>query len=376
VPFSFSVSARDGAARYGVMETSHGAVPTPAFMPVGTQGAVKGLAPQALAAEGAPIFLANLYHLAMRPGIEAIEKVGGLHAFCGWSRALITDSGGFQVYSLSALRRVDDDGVSFRSHIDGSTCRFTPESVIDWQRRLGVDIAMMLDECPPWPCPEARVEAALERTNAWARRARAVWDESNGAVFGIVQGGVHPRLRERGVAALEPLEFSGYAIGGVSVGEPLADRRAVVAATAPLLPADKPRYLMGVGTPLDIGHAVLHGVDLFDCVLPSRNARHGVLYTWDGVLRIKNARFREDPRPVSRDCPCACCCQAPRALLHHLLRAGEATGTVLATMHNIRFFLDFVAQLREAIASGEAGPWLAEMERRFVADDVARDSSP
>jgi queuine tRNA-ribosyltransferase len=346
-------------------------------MPVGTLGAVKGATPGMLRGLGAEIFLANLYHLALRPGIEVIEDLGGLHAFTGWHRPILTDSGGFQVYSLSGLREIDDGGVTFRSHLDGSIERFTPEAVVEWQQRIGVDIAMMLDECPPWPCPESAVESALERTNEWAVKARDAWRPERGALFGIVQGGVFERLRERAVEALLPLEFSGYAIGGVSVGEPIPDRRRVVEVTAPMLPGDKPRYLMGVGTPLDILHAVQQGVDLFDCVLPTRNARHGVLYTRNGPLRIRNAGFRRDPRPVEDGCDCPCCREVPRALLHHLVRAGEVTGTVLATAHNVRFFLDFMMQLREAIASGRTGSWAADFVRRYGAADrtAAADQS-
>jgi queuine tRNA-ribosyltransferase len=318
---------------------------------------------------GASICLANLYHLVLRPGIDVIEGLGGLHAFSGWQLPLLTDSGGYQIYSLSKLRQIDRDGVTFRSHLDGSSLRFTPQLVVEWQRRLGVDIGMMLDECPPWPCSQPDVEKALQRTIDWARLAREVWDPAAGALFGIVQGGVYDRLRERAVEHLVPLDFAGYAIGGVSVGEPLPDRRHVVEITAPLLPEEKPRYLMGVGTPLDILHAVLSGVDMFDCVLPTRNARHGVLYTRYGSVRIKNARFRRDPRPIEEGCQCPCCRQATRALVHHLLRQGELTGTVLATLHNLWFFLDFMGQLREAIASGKTAVWAEHFERDFSAAD-------
>ena len=338
-------------------------------MPVGTQGAVKGVPAADLEAVGASIFLANLYHLVLRPGIDVIEDLGGLHAFSGWQRPILTDSGGYQVYSLANLRQVDRDGVTFRSHLDGSPLRFTPRSVVDWQQRLGVDIAMMLDECPPWPCSEPEVEAALSRTTGWARLAREAWNPAGGALFGIVQGGIYERLREQAVSELVSLDFPGYAIGGVSVGEPLQECRKIVEFTTPLLPSDKPRYLMGVGTPLDILHAVQHGVDLFDCVLPTRNARHGVLYTRRGPLRIKNAGFRRDSRPVEDGCGCPCCRQASRALLHHLLRQGELTGTVLATVHNLWFFLDFMRQLREAIASGKTALWAARFDHDFAVSE-------
>ncbi len=363
--FHFELRKLDDRARLGLLTTRHGVVETPAFMPVGTQGAVKSVPATELEEVGASIFLANLYHLVLRPGIDVIEDLGGLHAFSGWQRPILTDSGGYQVYSLANLRQVDADGVTFRSHLDGSPLRFTPRSVVDWQRRLGVDIAMMLDECPPWPCSESEVEAALARTTRWARLAREAWDPDGGALFGIVQGGVYERLRQRAAKDLVDLEFPGYAIGGVSVGEPFRERRDIVEFTTPLLPSDKPRYLMGVGTPLDILHAVQHGVDLFDCVLPTRNARHGVLFTRTGPMRIKNAGFRRDPRPVEEGCGCPCCRQASRAFLHHLLRQGELTGTVLATLHNLWFFLDFMRQLREAIASGKTALWGSRFEHDF-----------
>lgn len=367
--FQFDLLTTDGKARRGRLVTRHGIVETPTFMPVGTQGAVKGVPAADLEDVGASICLANLYHLVLRPGIDVIEELGGLHAFTGWNLPLLTDSGGYQVYSLSNLRKIDRDGVTFRSHLDGAELRFTPQSVVEWQRRLGVDIAMMLDECPPWPCPEQDVETALSRTTDWARMAREAWDPATVALFGIVQGGVHRRLRERAVSSLVPLDFAGYAIGGVSVGEPLEERRQVVEYTTPLLPEAKPRYLMGVGTPLDILHGVLNGVDMFDCVLPTRNARHGVLYTRWGPIRVKNARFRRDPRPIEEGCECPCCRRASRALVHHLLRQGELTGTVLATLHNLWFFLDFMGQLREAIASGKTAVWAAQFVRDFSAAD-------
>lgn len=349
---SFELLARDGAARRGRLLTPHGAIETPAFMPVGTQGAVKGLEPAQLEQAGASVLLANLYHLALRPGIDVVERLGGLHAFTGWRRPILTDSGGFQVFSLSGLRAVDDDGVRFRSHLDGAALRFTPESVVGDQERMGVDVAMVLDECPPWPIEEAAAERSLERTLGWARRALdARRRPAETSLFAIAQGGVHRRLRERAAAELAPLGFDGFAIGGVSVGEPEAERRAVVEWTAPELPESKPRYLMGVGTPDDILHAVAAGVDLFDCVLPARNGRHGLLYTRQGTIHIKNAAYRDDPRPVDPECGCPVCARVPRALVHHLVRAGEITGAVYGTLHNLRYFLDFMADLRQAIAS-------------------------
>ena len=370
----FRVVATDGAARRGRLETAHGVVETPAFMPVGTLGAVKGLDPLRLAELGASIQLANYYHLALRPGIDTIADLGGLHAFCGWGGPILTDSGGYQVFSLARLRRIDDRGVTFRSHLDGAELRLTPERVALDQGRIGVDVAMVLDECPPWPASEEEVAAAVERTTAWARRSRQAWRAPASRLFGIVQGGVFPLLRERAARDLVALDFDGYAIGGVSVGEPARDRRRVVEITTPLLPADRPRYLMGLGTPLDILHAVENGVDLFDCVLPSRNARHGSLFTPDGPLRIKNARFRDDPRPVDADCPCPCCRAVSRAFLHHLFRSGEITAKVLATAHNIRFYLDFAQALREAIASGTMADRAASFTAGYADPSTAESS--
>lgn len=370
MPLTFEILATCGAARRGRLTTPHGVVETPAFMPVGTLGAVKGMPPGELAAAGASIMLSNLYHLALRPGIESIERLGGLHAFTGWPGPILTDSGGFQVFSLSTLRKVDEGGVTFRSHLDGSPLRFTPEGVVDFQERLGVDAAMVLDECPPWPIDERAAADSWRRTLEWARRSRAAWTgRSGGGLFGIVQGSAFRGLRERAAAELAEIGFDGHAIGGVSVGEPSADRYAVVEWTAPALPADRPRYLMGVGYPEDIRHAVQNGVDLFDCVLPARNARHGVLFVrsgpgGEGTLKIRNARYREDPRPIDPECGCPACASGPyqtsRAFLHHLARAGELTAAVLATLHNVRFFLDFVESLRQAITLGTLSdplPW-------------------
>jgi queuine tRNA-ribosyltransferase len=320
-------------------------------MPVGTLGAVKGVSPAALRELGASIQLCNLYHLAVRPGIDVVESLGGLHAFTGWPGPILTDSGGFQVFSLARLAAVDDDGVSFRNHVDGDPMRLTPESVVSFQERIGVDIGMVLDECPPWPAERGSVAGALRRTTAWAERSRRAWSEGATALFGIVQGGVYEDLRLAAVSDLAALEFAGYAIGGVSVGEPESERRRVVEVTAPALPEARPRYLMGVGTPADIAHAVLQGVDLFDCVLPSRNGRHGVLWERDGELRIKSSRYRDDPAPLR--------CGVSRAFLHHLFRCGEVTAGVLATLHNLSFYLDFMRDLGEAIASGSLVDWLA-----------------
>ncbi len=371
MPLTFDILATDGEARRGRLTTPHGVVETPAFMPVGTLGAVKGVTPQELEAAGASILLSNLYHLALRPGIDTVERLGGLHAFAGWRRPLLTDSGGFQVWSLGGLRTVDADGVTFRSHLDGSVLRFTPEGVVSLQERMGVDVAMVLDECTSWPVERPAAAASWERTLAWARRARAVWKGGPGGLFGIVQGSVYPDLRARAARELAALDFDGYAIGGVAVGEPLAERRAVVEWTAPALPADRPRYLMGVGYPADVLHAVASGVDLFDCVLPARNARHGVLFTRRGTLKIKNARFKDDPLPLDEECGCPACARTSRAFLHHLFRCGELTAPVLATLHNVRYYLDFMAEIRQAIGLGALTELLA---RRTTGEDSPEGS--
>jgi queuine tRNA-ribosyltransferase len=354
MPLDFTITARCGAARTGVLRTPHGEVRTPAFMPVGTLGAVKGVAPAQLRALGAEVMLANLYHLALRPGVELIEGLGGIHRWCGWSGPILTDSGGFQVFSLGHLRRLDETGVTFRSHLDGAAVHFGPEEVVDLQRRLGVDVAMVLDECPPWPVEREAAAASLARTNRWAARAREQWERrpGPGGLFAIVQGSAFRDLRESAATELAALAFDGYAIGGVSVGEPDAERRAAVEWTAPALPERRPRYLMGVGYPRDIVHAVASGIDLFDCVLPARNARHGVLFTRGGALKLGGAAYRADPRPVEEGCGCPTCAQVSRAFLHHLLRWDGLTGQVLATLHNLWFYLDFMREVRESIASG------------------------
>ena len=369
MPLTFEILATAGLARRGRLTTPHGVIETPAFMPVGTLGAVKGVTPQELEAAGASVMLSNLYHLALRPGIDIVERLGGLHAFTGWPGPILTDSGGFQVWSLGGLRTLDAGGVTFRSHLDGSALRFTPENVVGFQERMGVDVAMMLDECTPWPVTPEAAAASWERTLDWARRAREAWrGTAGGGLFGIVQGSVYRELRERAAADLSALDFDGYAIGGVSVGETGPERHAAVEWTAPALPAGRPRYLMGVGYPEDILHAVSQGVDLFDCVLPARNARHGVLFTRQGVLKIKNARYKDDPLPIDPECGCPACRRTSRAFLHHLTRCGELTAAVLATLHNVRFYLDFMADLRQAIELGALTD-MANLARRTTGGD-------
>jgi len=320
--------------------------------------------------------LANAFHLMVRPGIEIIRRAGGLHAFMGWARAILTDSGGFQVMSLASRRRITEDGVEFRSPEDGSKHFLTPERAMELQSDFGVDIAMALDVCPPFPAERSEIENACALSQKWAARSLRAY-RGPGLLFGIVQGGTHEDLRRGAAQRLLELPFAGFAVGGVAVGESKDAIRSITALTAALLPADRPRYLMGVGTPADLLESVRAGIDLFDCVLPARNARHGVLFTREGVLKIHNARFRDDPRPVDAGCACPCCSRLSRAFLHHLMRAGELTGPVLATLHNLRYYLDFMAELRQAIALGA----LADLAARLAfsplpPDDPQEQRSP
>ena len=362
----FRVTDRAGAARRGELVTAHGVVQTPAFMPVGTQGAVKAVTERDLTEVGAQIILGNTYHLYLRPGAPLVARAGGLHRFIGWDRPILTDSGGYQVFSLASIREVDENGVRFRSHLDGSEHRLTPESAVDIQAQLGSDISMALDELCGSPAPEAESRAAMERTLRWARRGRdrflALQDPSASrdllrpnpaqAQFGIVQGGVHRPLREASAAGTIAVGFEAYAIGGLSVGEPTDTMYEVVEYTAPLLPADRPRYLMGTGMPDDLLECVARGVDPFDCVLPTRNARNGQLFTREGRLNVKNARYAEDLAPPDPDCACYTCRRFSRAYLRHLFVAGEMTAATLNTIHNLFFYLDTMRRIREAIVFG------------------------
>jgi queuine tRNA-ribosyltransferase len=364
-PFAFRVSHTDGGARRGVMTTAHGEVPTPAFMPVGTQGAVKGVTHRDLLDLGADILLSNTYHLYLRPGADLIARRGGLHAFIGWSRPILTDSGGYQVFSLAARRTIDEEGVRFRSHLDGSSHLLTPEKTVDVQALLGSDVAMVLDECLAHPAEMAVVRESMARTLRWARRSRdrfLTLSEKRGTVpevtnrgqvqFGIVQGGVSPELREESACGTRQIGFEGYAIGGLSVGEPTDVMYNVVDCTTPSLPVDQPRYLMGAGTPQDLVESVARGIDLFDCVLPTRNARNGQLFTSEGPINIKNARYAEDDRPADPSCGCYTCRTCSRAYLRHLFLAGEINASTLNTLHNLHFYLDTLTRIRDAIAFG------------------------
>jgi queuine tRNA-ribosyltransferase len=352
--FSFELHKTDGAARLGRILTGHGAVDTPAFMPVATQGSVKSLAPSDLAAAGAQIVLANTYHLVLRPGHELVRELGGLHRFMGWDGPILTDSGGFQVFSLSKLRRIGEEGVEFRSHVDGSLRMLSPESCIAVQHALGVDVLHPLDECLAQPATAVETERSLALTLRWLDRAVAAHRAAGapGALFGIVQGGAHEALRRRAVDAVGALDLPGHAIGGLAVGEPKPVMYDITELVAGLLPADRPRYLMGVGKPPDLVEAVARGVDLFDCVLPTRNARNGQAFTADGPLTIRNARFTRDPAPLDDNCPCEACRRFSRAYLRHLFVARELLAYRLLTLHNLTFYLGLMRDMREAVARG------------------------
>jgi queuine tRNA-ribosyltransferase len=353
--FSFELVARAGRARAGILRTPRGDIPTPVFMPVGTAGTVKAMAVAELEAPplDARVILGNTYHLYLRPGLDVLRASGGLHAFMGWRRPILTDSGGFQVFSLAAINKIDDDGVTFRSHIDGSAHRLTPELSMEIQRVIGSDIAMAFDECPPAAAPADVHERAIDRTTAWAERCAAVPRAPGQALFGIVQGGTDVDRRRRHLEALRPLDLDGYALGGLSVGEGPAAMYGLLDAFADELPADRPRYLMGVGTPADLQRGVAAGMDMFDCVMPTRNARNGLLFSAAGRVSIANARFRTDTRPLDPECPCATCVSVSRAYLRHLYVSREILFSRLATLHNLTFYARWMARLRAAIVAGE-----------------------
>jgi queuine tRNA-ribosyltransferase len=354
-PFSFTLIATDGAARRGEVVTPHGAVQTPAFMPVGTQGTVKGLTPEAVAATGAEILLGNTYHLMLRPGPERVAALGGLHAFMNWNKPILTDSGGFQVMSLSSLRKLTEQGVTFRSHLDGAMHELTPERAIEIQALLGADISMQLDECLKLPAPRAEMQRAMELSLRWAERCKRAFEaraREGYALFGIVQGGDDTELRRQSAAALTAIGFHGYAIGGLAVGEPQDVMLKVVAETTPALPADRPRYLMGVGTPHDLLEAVARGIDMFDCVMPTRNGRHGMAFTRFGPVNLANARHAGDPRPLDEHSAHPAARTYSRAYLHHLTKANEMLGQVLLSTVNLAYYQALMAGMRDAIAAG------------------------
>jgi queuine tRNA-ribosyltransferase len=349
--FSFELLATLGHARAGILHTPHGDIPTPVFMPVGTAGTVKAMTADELRAPplDARIILGNTYHLYLRPGLDTMEAIGGLHKFAAWDRAILTDSGGFQVFSLAALNEVDDDGVTFRSHIDGSKHRLTPEVSINIQRILGSDIAMCFDQCPPGDADDATHDLAMRRTTAWAARCRAAPRAPGQALFGIVQGGIDTQRRLAHMAEITALDFDGHALGGLAVGEQLDDTYRILDEVAHLLPRDKPRYLMGVGTPADLTRAIAAGIDMFDCVMPTRNARNGYLFTTAGRVNIPNAAHRADPSPIDPECPCHTCRTHSRAYLRHLYLSKEILYSRLATLHNLTFYARHVRAIRDDI---------------------------
>ncbi len=373
--FSFEVLQRDPTgARGGRLATPHGVIETPVFMPVGTAATVKGLTQEALETLGARIILANTYHLYLRPGHALIRKLGGLHRFMSWNGAILTDSGGYQVFSLSELRKITDEGVRFRSHLDGSEHLLTPEKAAEIQLALGSDIAMVLDECIETPAPRNIAEAALKRTTDWARRARQYFlqEAQRGGErpqwqFGIVQGATFPDLRRESARQLLEIEFPGYAVGGLAVGEPHEITCEMTQEVTALLPQERPRYLMGVGRPEQIPDYVARGIDMMDCVLPTRAARHACLYTSEGRVLIKNARYIEDQRPIDPNCTCSVCRRYTRAYLRHLFAAGEITAAILATHHNVHFYLDIMRQIREAISFGQLVNFATELRVRYLA---------
>ena len=349
--FAYQLLETDGRARCGRMVTARATVDTPAFMPVGTYASVKGLSPEEIRACGAGMLVANTFHLMLRPGAEVVAAQGGLHRFMGWEGLILTDSGGFQVFSLGAVRSISEEGVRFRSPVDGSEVFLDPERSMAVQRALGSDVVMAFDECTPWPATEAQARSSMELTLRWARRSRDAHGDSPAALFGIVQGGTFPALRAESLTGLMQLGFDGYAIGGLAVGEPAEERLRVLDALVPAMPAERVRYLMGVGKPADVVEAVRRGVDLFDCVLPTRNARNGHLFVNGGVVRIRNARFRNDQRPVDASCDCYTCTRFSRAYLHHLDRCREMRGARVATIHNIHYYQLLMAGLRKAISA-------------------------
>ena len=356
----FSVTHRDGAARRGVLELAHGRVDTPAFMPVGTYGAVKAISPAELREVGAQIVLGNTFHLWLRPGLGVIERHGGLHRFMGWGGPILTDSGGFQVFSLGALRKIAEEGVQFASPINGDRLFLTPEESMRIQQVLNSDIAMVFDECTPYPASEAEAAASMRLSLRWAERSRRAWPGVN-ALFGIVQGGMYGPLREESLGALEHIGFDGYAIGGLSVGEPPEERARIVEHLVPRMPQAVPRYLMGMGTPEDMIGAVGTGIDLFDCVLPTRNARNGWLFTRHGDLKIRNARHRDDTSPLDEQCRCYTCRHFSRAYLYHLQKTNEILGARLNTLHNLHYYQELMRTLRDAIEKGSFAPTAARL---------------
>ncbi|MBF0247386.1 MAG: tRNA guanosine(34) transglycosylase Tgt [Alphaproteobacteria bacterium] len=375
--FGFELLATDGLARRGRVTTAHGAVNTPAFMPVGTAATVKAMTNDAVKATGAEIILGNTYHLMLRPGAERVARLGGLHDFMNWDLPILTDSGGYQVMSLSELRKLDEDGVTFRSHVDGAYHKLTPERSIEIQHLLDADITMCFDECPPYPCEKDDVARATALSMRWARRSRdAFVDRPGYGLFGISQGGVHADLREESAKALIDIGFDGYAIGGLAVGEGREMMFAALDVTTPHLPVDRPRYLMGVGKPEDIVGAVARGVDMFDCVLPTRSGRTAQAWTRRGALNLRNARHKDDPRPIDEACACPACRNHTRAYLHHLIRAEEILGAMLLTWHNLHYYQDLMRAIRAAIEAGTFAQFQKDFAAQQAQGDIAALETP
>ncbi|MGY6632193.1 MAG: tRNA guanosine(34) transglycosylase Tgt [Alkalilacustris sp.] len=371
--FAFQITARDGRARTGAIATPRGEIRTPAFMPVGTAATVKAMHPGAVRATGADVILGNTYHLMLRPGAERVARLGGLHRFMGWERPILTDSGGFQVMSLAGLRKMSEEGVRFKSHIDGSAQMLTPERSMQIQRLLGSDIVMAFDECTPHPADHATAATSMRLSMRWAQRSRdAFGDRPGHALFGIQQGGLHPDLRAESAEALRAIGFDGYAVGGLAVGEGQEAMFGVLDYAPGQLPDDRPRYLMGVGKPDDILGAVERGIDMMDCVLPTRSGRTGQAFTRRGAVNLKNARHADDPRPLDEDCSCPACRGYSRAYLHHLVRSGEILGLMLLTQHNLTYYQDLMAGLRAAIAAGGLAGFAAATRAGWQAGDIER----
>lgn len=360
---NFTLHNTDGLARRGTLQLAHGSVETPAFMPVGTYGTVKAMSPLELREIGAQIVLGNTFHLWLRPGLEVIEAHGGLHRFMGWDGPILTDSGGFQVFSLGALRKITEEGVKFQSPVNGDRCFLTPEESMRIQKVLNSDIVMIFDECTPYPADEREAADSMRLSLRWAERSRKAHEGNANALFGIVQGGMHEHLRDESLRELVNIGFDGFAIGGLSVGEPKEDMLRILKHTAPQLPQNRPRYLMGVGTPEDLVDAVGQGIDMFDCVMPTRNARNGMLFTRHGDIKIKNAQYRLDTRPLDEQCACYTCRHFSRAYLHHLHRIGEILGARLNTIHNLHYYQDLMRDIRAAIGAGVFGEFVTHFGR-------------
>ncbi|MCT8974060.1 tRNA guanosine(34) transglycosylase Tgt [Microbaculum marinisediminis] len=369
--YAFDVKARDGKARLGEITFARGAVRTPAFMPVGTAGTVKAMFPETVRQTGADIVLGNTYHLMLRPGAERVAELGGLHRFMNWPRPILTDSGGFQVMSLSSLRELTEDGVTFRSHLDGSEHHLTPERSVEIQRLLGADITMQLDECVALPCPDEEAERAMLLSRRWAERSKAAFGSDPArALFGIVQGGTVEALRVRSAEGLQDIGFDGYAVGGLAVGEPQDVMLATLDVTVPVLPEDRPRYLMGVGTPEDMLLSVMRGIDMFDCVMPTRAGRHGQAYTRFGRINLRNARHAADPRPLDAESDCPAARDYSRAYLHHLVKAGEILGAMLLTWINVHYYQSLMAGIRQAIGEGRLPDFAAQTQAEWARGDI------